>query len=264
MLSRVFTSREQLLLLGTAVAILVGSATLYFLREKPASVVSTREVEIPQPPRRTDLGPSPAQPLSPLVSTTVKTEGKHERREITVSVAGAVVRPGVYTFHEHDRVDDAIKAADGVTSTADLGDINQAAELIDGSVLRVPYAGTEGVEGGKKLVLRSGQSAAALNPAQYTISGWRDGARSEGGGAGGATTVVSGPGKSTAQSGPLELNTATLEELERLPGVGPKLADAIIQYRNQQRFQTVEDLNNVPGIGDKRLADIRPHVTVLP
>jgi competence protein ComEA len=259
MLSRVFTNREQLLLLGTAVAILAGSATLYFLRERPASAVATREVEIPQPPRRTDPEPSSPQPLSALVpSTTVKTEENRERREITVSVSGAVVKPGVYAFHEHDRVNDAIKAADGVTSTADLSDINQAAELIDGSVLRVPYAGMEGVEDGKKLVLRSGQSAAALNPAQYTISGWREGA-----GAGGATATP-GPGKSATKSGPLELNTATAEELERLPGVGPKLADAIVQYRNQQRFQTVDDLNNVPGIGDKRLADIRPHVTVSP
>ena len=74
--------------------------------------------------------------------------------------------------------------------------------------------------------------------------------------------------ESSAKSRPtaaavLNLNTATAAELETLPGIGPKLASAIIEYRNLAgSFKTVDDLTNVPGIGDAKLADLRPLVRV--
>ncbi len=181
---------------------------------------------------------------------------------ISVSVSGAVTTPGMYELDQGDRVDDAINAAGGASATADLSDINKAAKLIDGSALVVPVGARAGIEEGKRLVLRSGQDAASLNPTEYTISGWKRAPRSD---VAEKSAASAAPVRAQSNStGLLDLNSASAEELEKLPGVGPKLAGAIVQYRTQQPFQTVDDLDNVPGIGEKRLADIRPHVIVGP
>jgi len=119
---------------------------------------------------------------------------------------------------------------------------------------------------GKTLVLRSGQSAAAVNPPQYTISGWR---------AAGAKPGESPPTAAAARpheesqsppppvpAGPVDLNTATKEMLEALPVIGPKTAEKIIAYRARTPFRTVDDLKDVAGIGEKKLEAIRSLVTV--
>ena len=259
MLSRIFTTREQLLMVGSAAAICIGGIAYYIAQPKdPTAVVEVREVQIPVKVKAPEPAPSAPEPIQRFVEASVA----EPARPVAVSVAGAVTTPGVYELRESDRVADAIKAAGGATIAADLSDINKAAKLIDGSALVIPVAGTAGIEEGKRLVLRSGQQAAWLNPSEYTISGWKNAARSE------AVANVAGSaplaGTAKGQSGPIDLNTATAEELEKLPGVGPKLADAIIQFRTRQRFQTVDELDNVPGIGAKRLADIRPYVRVGP
>jgi competence protein ComEA len=144
---------------------------------------------------------------------------------IVVDVTGWVRRPGVYDFRQGDRVIDAIRMAGGGRSGADLTSINLAALLTDGQQIVVPRKGKLGVAG-------PGSS-----------------------GTGGA------PGSSGAE--PLiNLNTATLDQLETLPGIGPALGQRILDYRQEHGpFRSVDELLNVSGIGEKRLADIRSKVT---
>jgi competence protein ComEA len=145
---------------------------------------------------------------------------------IIVDVAGWVRRPGVYEFRQGDRVIDAIRMAGGARHGADLMSINLAAPLTDGQqivVLRRGRAGPGGPVG-----------AGGSGPP----------------GTGGAEPLVN-------------LNTATMDQLESLPGIGPALAQRILDYRQEHGpFRSVEDLTNVSGIGDKRLADLRSKVTV--
>lgn len=267
MLSRVFTTREQLLMLGSAAAICVGGVTYYIARpHQPKAVVEVREFTIPAP-AQTETAKPEAPPVTPPtvqpVTIPLNTNPAPVQRRISVSVAGAVATPGVYEFDDGDRVETAIKAAGGATELADTSDINKAADLMDGSALVIPFAAQQGLRDGKTLVLRNGQQATALNPPEYTISGWKNAPRKR-------ATTSSGPSDSTPASslksstGLLDLNSASAQELEALPGIGPTLANAIIQYRAQQRFTSVDDLNNVPGIGEKRLNDLRPHVSVSP
>ena len=147
---------------------------------------------------------------------------------VVVHVVGAVRRPGLVELAGGSRVDDAVAAAGGATHKADLGSVNLARVLVDGEQI---------------VVLRKGEA-----------------------GASGATGPSTG---GTALSGrpvdlnPVDLNAATIEQLDGLPGVGPVLAKRIIDWRAAHgRFSSVDELTQVPGIGERTLADLRPLVHV--
>jgi competence protein ComEA len=143
---------------------------------------------------------------------------------IVVHVAGAVRDPGVYRLRPGARVDDAVGRAGGATSRADLSQVNLAAEVEDGRQVLVPE--------------RVSQAAAAAGGAAASTAP--------------ATPAV-----------PLNLNTATIEQLDELDGIGPATAQQILDYREAHGgFGSVEELAHVPGIGDKRLASLREQVRV--
>src|SRR4051794_35608344 len=143
-----------------------------------------------------------------------------------VDVAGAVKRPGVYRLTTSDRVEDALREAGGATRHADLSQINRAAKLEDGRQILVPT-------------------------------------RAKAGAAPAAATPPTGAAGGTAPAAPIDLNTATLEQLDTLDGVGPSTAQKILDYREQHGgFKTVEELDQVSGIGEKRLENLREHVHV--
>jgi competence protein ComEA len=153
---------------------------------------------------------------------------------IVVSVSGKVARPGLLRLAPGSRVGDAVAAAGGAAPDADLTGLNLAARLSDGEqvVVGVPTPATP--------------PAAGAAPAGAA------------GAAGGASGGAGAPG-----GGRVDLNTATLEQLDQLPGVGPVTARHILDWRTQNgRFATVDQLQDVSGIGDARFATLRDLVTV--
>jgi len=139
---------------------------------------------------------------------------------VTVDVAGAVAKPGVYRLSSSQRVEDALRRAGGPTRRADLSQLNRAAKLEDGRQILVPLRAPKG------------------------------------------KAVASAPG-TAAPDQPINLNTATVEQLQTLDGVGPATAKKIIDYRTEHGgFGTVDELDQVSGIGEKRLAALRDHVRV--
>jgi competence protein ComEA len=147
---------------------------------------------------------------------------------VVVHVAGAVRRPGVYRLAGGQRVADAVERAGGATRRADLGGVNLAAKLEDGRQIIVPRRGAAGAAGGPASTGSSGGAASAAAPAA-----------------------------------PVNLNTATPEQLDTLPGVGPATVQKIVEYREQHGgFGSVEELGQVSGIGEKRLAALREQVQV--
>jgi competence protein ComEA len=144
-----------------------------------------------------------------------------------VQVAGAVHRPGVYRLGAGRRVDDAVRAAGGAQPQADLAGVNLAAKVSDGQQVIVPATGAAGAPG--------------TGPA---------------GSAGGA-------GAGAAAGQPLNLNTATPEQLDQLDGLGPATAQKIVAYRQAHGgFRSVSELDQVPGIGEKKLAALKDRVRV--
>jgi competence protein ComEA len=141
---------------------------------------------------------------------------------ILVDVAGEVIHPGVVVIAGGSRVIDALNAAGGPTSRADLDVVNLAAALVDGAQVYVPKHG----ETTKRAVTRP---IPGVNLPPQSI---------------GSST----PGQAVTE--PVDLNSATEQQLDTLPGVGPSTARAIITYRLQHGpFARVEDLLNVRGIG---------------
>ena len=144
---------------------------------------------------------------------------------VVVHVLGAVRRPGLVTLPQGARVADAIAGAGGLSAAADPGELNLAAVVADGSQL---------------------------------VIGTRARPRGEVRGVG-----AQGSAGGSAPSATVSLNTATLEQLDSLPGVGPVTAQRILDWRTQHgRFSAVTELQEVDGIGPKTFADIAPNVRV--
>ena len=147
------------------------------------------------------------------------------RAALVVHVVGAVRRPGLYRLRDGARVATAISRAGGATRGADLAALNLAAPLVDGIQVLVPP-----------------RAARVKGPASESSGG--------------------GASSGTAPGPPVSLSSATIAELDELPGVGPITAQKIVDYRLEHGpFGSVDDLDVVPGIGPTRIEQLRELVT---
>ena len=147
-------------------------------------------------------------------------------RPLYVYVSGAVAHPDVYELSYDSIVKDAIEAAGGPTGEADLNRINLARRVHDEEQIYVPQKGEESFP---------------VNP----------------------PSGPSAPSSSSQEGGKVNINTATAEKLDTLPGVGPSIAQRIIDYRTTNGpFQSIEDIKNVKGIGDATFEKLKDKITV--
>ena len=154
---------------------------------------------------------------------------------VVVHVVGQVKRPGVQMLPAGSRVAQAVEAAGGASKGAELSRVNLARVLVDGEQVRVPAPGDP------------------VDPSELTGPG------PPAGGAGGGA----GSGSAGGAGGLVPLNSADLAALDTLPGVGPVLAQRILDWRTEHgRFTSVDELGEVSGIGEKLLSQLSPLVTL--
>lgn len=174
----------------------------------------------------TATSPEIVAPLEPVAQAPT-------RSALVVHVVGAVRRPGLYRLREGARVADAVSRAGGATRGAELAALNLAAPLVDGVQVLVP----------RRLVAAGVAASTGGEPPGAAYAGTTGGA---------AGTL--GP--------KLSLSSATADQLDELPGVGPITAQKILDYRAEHGpFRSVDDLDAVPGIGPTRVEQLRDLVT---
>jgi competence protein ComEA len=179
---------------------------------------------------RPDPQPAPQPVVHPAAHPAAMTSAARSAPSpspttLVVDVAGKVRHPGVVTLPAGARVIDAIKAAGGARPGAKTDNLNLARHIIDGEQILVGITA----------------------PPQATAP----------------PTSSTGPPGSAPPGTPLDLNTATATQLDQLPGVGPVLAQRIVDYRTQHSgFHAVDELRQVSGIGQAKFADLKPLVRV--
>lgn len=227
----------RLVAIGASV-VLIGAGGYWLVAPPPEPV----EASLPHAGAPT-TGPTPSEPPASAepIATVLAGPGPSEApstvpADLVVHVAGAVVAPGVHRVPPGARVADAVAAAGGAAPDAHTDAVNLAAPLHDGDRVYVPRL----ADG---LTVPAGVSA---SPAAGATTGGE-----------GAAGVASPP------PGPVALNSATADELDALPGVGPATAAAIVSHRDQHGpFRSVDGLADVRGIGPAKLEQLRPLVTL--
>jgi len=146
-------------------------------------------------------------------------------KKIIVHIDGEVVNPGVIELNEGARVIDAVNIAGGLTQYADEKRINLAKKLYDEEKIYIPKVGEDTFE-----------TDETYNSYTYDVN--------------------------NSNQRRININTASKEELQSLPGIGPALAERIIEYREKQKFISIDDIKKVSGIGDKKFEAIKDLIVV--
>ena len=177
---------------------------------------------------------------SAQVTVTSKTA---QAKTVRVQVSGAVLEPGIYDLPASCRVEEAIAAAGGLTENADSERVNLVRKVRDGMQIRVP-------------VLKAARTSRTQRKNAQANSGLGESASGKSG------SAKAGPGRNSSMMQSVRINSAGVSELQQLPGIGPALAQRIVETRSRGRFTSTEDLLRVPGIGKAKLANLRDYVEV--
>jgi competence protein ComEA len=208
-----------------AVAVIAVMVTVFMMMRDPVPPVVS--AKLPPVQMASSAAPKPSSSAAPA-----------PQEPVVVSVVGLVHKPGLVTLPPGARIADAVEAAGGTLGGADLVGLNMAQRVADGQQIMVGIAPPPG----EPARLGSGVTPLSAGP---------------------STSPSSPASQSTSASGPIDLNTATVEQLDKLPGVGPVTAAAIVAWRDAHgKFTSVDQLGDVDGIGPARLEKLRNLVRV--
>lgn len=232
-----FNIRKEAIIAGAAALLVLGGITGYLLvRDDSDIIVETRDGTAAQ---KNAGGETEGTSAVPAVTAPVPAPEK----EIKVYVTGCVNRPGIVSLTKGQLIDDAIRLAGGVTPEADVEGINLVYELRENLMLYVKAKGEK----------EAGGAEGASGEAGKGVKVVRDS----------AGAVINESGGGGAQSGLININTAALADLDKLPGIGEATARDIIAYRESNGpFKTIQDIMKVPRIKESRFASIKDFITV--
>ena len=172
---------------------------------------------------------------------------KEGEETIVVHISGAVNIEGIVELEAGSRIANAIEKVGGVKENADMTDINLAYPLEDGMKIHIPTKEeTEANKNNENMIDES-----YVTSSSGGVSSKED------------TNSTQGSSKLTTSNEKVNINTATQEELDTLPGIGPSIASKIIDYREQNgKFNSIEEIKEVSGIGDAKYEKIKDSITI--
>ena len=164
-----------------------------------------------------------------IINNTVEKKSLQKITKIKVHIIGEIHSPGLYELDEGSRINDLILLAGGHSENADLNKVNLAYELSDGEQVYIPSIFDENTT---YIYNEAGENVQQNN-------------------------------NSTSKFQKININKATSDDLQQISGIGPSLAEKIIDYRNSiGKFSSIEELKNVSGIGDKKFESIKEYITL--
>lgn len=155
-------------------------------------------------------------------------------KKIIIHITGSVQKEGIVELEENSRISDAIEAAGGLLSDANVQNVNLAYKIKDGQKIYIPSIYDE--EENETISTQNGDNIIIEAKEEIT---------------------------QTDEKQKININTATQTELETLPGIGPSTALKIIEYRKENgNFYNIDEIKDIPGIGEKKYEEIKDHICI--
>ncbi len=220
--------KRKIIIIIVSILIIVLSLTIFLLNKIDLKKEEEKEVTV-------------------IESNTIE---KKEVQEpiLKVDIKGEINKPGIYSLKEESRVIDVIEEAGGLTNQADTSVINLSKKIEDEMVIII-YSKKEVSNFKKTKELETEVQNKCIQPDTNALKN-------------DACIKDKNENTKSSVSTKININTASLEELMTLPGIGEAKAKDIIKYREKQKFKTIEDIKEVQGIGDSLFAKIKENITV--
>lgn len=203
--------------------LLIGLSSIFVLNYKPKKKEETKEL---------------------LVTKKEKKEEEKKEELLKVDIKGEIINPGIYSLSSTSRVIDVIEKAGGLTQNANTTVINLSKKITDEMVIII-YSNEQVTNFSKTKEIENQVQQQCIKPDDNALK--NDACITD----------------ETKTSSKISINTATLEQLQNLPGIGESKAQDIINYRNSSGpFKSIDDIKNVSGIGDALFAKIKDHITL--
>ncbi|MBD5430083.1 helix-hairpin-helix domain-containing protein [Lactobacillus sp.] len=215
---------EKKLYIGVAILLCIGGV-MYF-QNKTESRVDNSDLVTEQVDQKYESQTSSSEKSSTAHSRSMQ---QSQQDTVTCDISGAVKHPGVYTLKNGARLNDLLSAAGGIIKQANLKNINRALLLKDQDQIYVPHKGE------KVPAITSSSTGSSVD----------------------SPTASSSSATSSSEE-KVNINTASVQDLQKLSGIGEKRAEQIISYREQNgNFKSIEDLTKISGIGEKTLEKLK-------
>ena len=172
---------------------------------------------------------------------------EEKSKKIIVHISGAVKQEGVVELEENSRIANAIEKVGGLKENAEIREINLAYKLEDGMKIYIPT----------KEEIKNKESQEVNQENEHVYGGTKENSSQV------SNLQKNSESKETIRNKKVNINKASQEELDSLPGIGPSTADKILEYRKQNgNFKSIEDIKEVSGIGESKFEKIRDMITV--
>ena len=224
-------NKKQKIILITIISILLG-AIIYYVYGKETPSINQNEIM----PYENETNETEEENT---ILTKIQKEGNIEK--IIIYITGAVKKEGVYELEEGSRISDAIEQAEGLKEEADTSNINLAYKLEDGMKIKIPT--------------QKENKNTNIENIQETFITQNSGLETE--------QIQTNSQINEKKQEKININKANQEELETLSGIGPSIANKIIQYRKDNgNFKSIDDIKNVSGIGENKYNEIKNSITI--